>query len=321
MNDEAFMQGNPPVKSLAQMFLDQAVKKRNKPALFFKNKRNCYDSLSWREWLERVRFAALGIRHLGAGRQSKIAILAENSPEWVIADLGILSLGAVTVPIYPTLQEDDIEFILQNGEVEIVFVSGPEQYGKVRRIADKLQSLKWIVSFLPISEGGKNILSLSSVLEYGRKASFNNPRYYEQNVSKIEREDIATIIYTSGTTGRPKGVALTHGNFLANIEGAMSYIPVSGSDLALSFLPLSHVFERLAGYYYMMSMGASIAYAENMQTVADDMKLAKPTVAAAVPRFYEKVHEKILEKARANALRFRVFNWSVNVGRTLAALN
>jgi len=156
---------------------------------------------------------------------------------------------------------------------------------------------------------------LNELCDRGRAENLNHGRLYEELIKAVKPDDLATIIFTSGTTGRPKGVMLTHANFMANAWGAGQRIHVDESDLALSFLPLSHVFERLAGYYFMISRGARIAYAKSMQTVAVDIQRVRPTVAAAVPRFYEKIYAKIVDDVHnASPTVQALFRWSVRVG-------
>lgn len=301
-------------KNLADIFFHGVQTYKSRTALLYKDPTGAYQAITWFEWLEKVKLTALGLKHFGVNPGDKIAILSENRPEWTFADLAILSLGAVTVPIYATLKSPDIHYILTNAEADIVFVSNYEQQAKIIEILPNLPRLKKIILFSSVSNPNEKTLTLSALLENGRRSPLSDEEFHQQCISRVNPSNIATLIYTSGTTGAPKGVILTHSNFMANIEGSKDYIPVSDADLALSFLPLSHVFERMAGYYYMLASGATIAYAESMQTVAEDMKIIKPTVAAAVPRFYEKIYSRIVEKAKLSPLRYRLFEWCVSVG-------
>jgi long-chain acyl-CoA synthetase len=302
--------------SLIQIFRSRAERYRSRTALQYKDPRQKkYRPISWAQWALTVRAVTLGLRQLGVEYQDRIGILSENRPEWTYADLGALGLGAISVPIYPTSSPQDVHYILTNAGIEILFVSSPEQFARIREQVDQNTGLKRVILFDEAPVSHPKLIPLSKLLEMGRLHDMNDASLYARLAEIAKPEDIATLIYTSGTTGPPKGVMLTHRNFIANYLGASQKIPIGETDIALSFLPLSHVFERLAGYYYMVFHGATIAYAENMQTVADDMRIVRPTVAAAVPRFYEKVYARIMEKVQAGTpLRKKIFYWALGVG-------
>lgn len=300
--------------NLAEMFLERSAQAPRKPALWFKEN-GVYRYFTWQEFSERVRELALALHHFGIRKTDRVGILSENRPEWAFSDLGILSLGAVTVPIYPTTAPKECGYILEHAEVSTLFVSTAEQLKKVEPLLQNGR-LRRVITFNPLSSGHPQIPSLASCLEIGRRAHFNNCNHYSQLVGKVSRDDLATLIYTSGTTGPPKGVMLTHGNFLSNCEASSQVLFIRAAEKSLSFLPLSHVFERMAGYYFMILCGVSIAYAESMQTVGEDLGLVRPTVAASVPRLYEKMHERILETVEAgSALKRAFFNWAIRVGK------
>lgn len=311
------MESFPEVnQNLIQIFLSQVAKYTSRTALLYKDKqRGRYQSVSWTAWADYVEKTALALNAIGVRKGERVGILSENRPEWTYADLGILSLGAVNVPIYPTSTKQEIEYILKNAGIRILFVSCLSQLEKVTEFIAGKVMLEKIVVFDSLVTYPENTVSHEDFLEQGRREQLNNESRYEELVQAIDVEDVATLIYTSGTTGPPKGVMLTHGNFVSNYQGAREYIQITDRDISLSFLPLSHVFERLAGYYFMMAHGATIAYAENMQTVAEDMMTVRPTVAAAVPRFYEKVYAKINETVKAGpAIRQKIFDWALSVG-------
>ncbi len=307
-------------KNLVQLFLSRVSRYQNRPALFFKGcPSGPYLSLTWHGWGERVKQTALGLHSRGVRRGDHVAILSENRPEWTFADLGILSLGAASVPIYPTSSYREIAYIVENAGVEIIFVSNLEQWEKIKPLFQENPKLRHAILFNEAPEDHLNLRGLPALLEAGRLESLNNPGVYLESVGSVAPEDLATIIYTSGTTGPPKGVMLTHRNFVANCVGASQFIEITERDLALSFLPLSHVFERLAGYYFMAFHGAAIAYAENMQTVPSDLLTIRPTVSAAVPRFYEKMYAKILENVETGSrLKRKIFFSCVRTGRQIA---
>jgi len=307
-------------KNLCQIFLDRTARFGGRPALLFKDRKGgVYHSISWTSWREQVIFTASGLAALGIKKGDRIGILSENRPEWTYADFGALSLGAVTVPIYPTSSPGDASYIIENAGVELLFISSNEQLGRLREVLRTLLQLKVVIVFDGVSEQSDHhlkILSLASLLEDGKKLHSQNEARYNSVVNTVEPNDIATLIYTSGTTGPPKGVILTHGNFIANYLGASEVIHVREGDVSLSFLPLCHVFERLAGYYFMTFHGAQIAYAESMQTVPQDLITVRPTVAASVPRLYEKIYGRIMETvSKASPLRQKVFFWAMSVAK------
>ncbi len=291
------------------MFLWRVEQSRARPALWFK-RQGRYQFITWNEFASQVRRLALALHVQGVGRGDKVAILSENRPEWAFADLGILSLGAASVPIYPTSSVKETQYILEHAEVKIAFVSSAEQFEKVCPLLEQ-GKLKRVIAF---------DANLPEFMEEGRLAPLNNPDLFHQLIQRVNSEDLATLIYTSGTTGPPKGVMLTHGNFISNCQGSAEVLPTTPEDRSLSFLPLSHVFERMAGYYFMILRGVPIAYAESMQTVPEDLVLVRPTLAASVPRLFEKMHARILETIESGTpLKRCLFHWSVKVGKEAAS--
>ncbi len=300
--------------SLVEMFLWRARRSASKPALWFK-RGGRYQFIDWKEFESGVQQVALALYQWGVKKGDRIAILSENRPEWAFADLGILSLGAASVPIYPTSSVKECHYILEHAEVSLLFVSTPEQLQKVRPLLDQ-GKLKVVIGFDLEQSPSPKLLSFRDCLEVGRRSHLNNGSLYEQLSREVSREDLATLIYTSGTTGPPKGVMLTHGNFLSNCEAASQVLCLNEGERSLSFLPLSHVFERMAGYYFMVQQGASIAYAESIETVPEDLLLVRPTVAAGVPRLFEKMHARILERVKASPpLKQKLFYWALKVGQ------
>ena len=289
------------------------------PALWFKRE-NRYQSIPWTEFADFVQLTCLALYALGIGKGDRVGILSENRPEWAFADLGILSLGAASVPVYPTSSIKETQYILEHAEVRFLFVSTPEQFEKVRSLLDEGR-LKAVIGFNLNGRDTSKIIDYSDFLESGRRLSLNNCQLYDQLISGITREDLSTVIYTSGTTGPPKGVMLSHGNFLSNCEAASKVLTLGRGERSLSFLPLSHVFERMAGYYFMILEGVSIAYAESMQTVPEDLLLVRPTVAASVPRLYEKMHARIMETLQAlSPVKQKIFRWALKIGDQISVL-
>jgi long-chain acyl-CoA synthetase len=303
--------------TLPQNFLDRVQRYQSRPALFVKAKPSGnYQPISWTSWAEFVRLTCLGLSKQNVRREDRVALLSENRPEWTYVDLGVLSMGAVVVPVYPTSSPQDVAYILENAGAEIIFLSSEDHLERLWGVLENHCTVRSVYVFDAFKRQHPKVHSFQSLLDLGKDEAQKQPALYDNLLAQGKPGDLATLIYTSGTTGPPKGVMLTHHNFIANYLGAKSYIPISGKDSALSFLPLSHVFERLAGYYYMIFHGATIAYAENMQTVPQDIQQIRPTVCAAVPRFYEKVYGKILEQVEAGpALRKKIFYWAIQAGR------
>ena len=304
--------------NLLQVFLQRATLFSKKVALRYKIRGRYSGTYTWQEWMMIVRETAMALHSLGIRKGDHVGILSENGPEWTFADLGILSLGAVTVPIYPTASLEDIRYIIDHADLKALFVSTEEQYRKIEGFKSKFLPAG-IILFTPGGLG--DVPVLGTFREIGRCHDLNHGDLYEQCVKGVGPDDLATIIYTSGTTGAPKGVMLTHRNFIANFQGSFQRIQINDRDSVLSFLPLSHVFERLAGYYFQAAYGVSIAYAENFMTVAEDIRRVKPTIVVAVPRFYEKTYARILEEVqKAPAWKQRFFKWSVRIGTKIAQM-
>lgn len=300
-------------QNLLTIFLSQARRFSSKPALWFKQKGTArYESLSWSEWAASVEKTSNALKFQGIAKGDPVAIIAENRPEWTYVDLGTLSLGAILVPIYPTLAIHDVQYILRHSESKILFTSNRELAEKILQSKKtECPALEKVILFNDSTspEGLTGWQEFLSAVPAGAEA-------FEERIAAVQPDDLATLIYTSGTTGPQKGVMLTHRNFMENARLAKTYIHVSEADKTISFLPLSHVFERLAGYYFMIDCGAQIAYAESMLTVPQDIRIIKPTVAAAVPRFYEKVHAKIMDQVRAKSTKTqKIFRWALAVGK------
>ena len=250
---------------------------------------------------------SLGLRKLGIGKEDKVAIVSFNRPEWVFADFGIQQLGAISVPMYPTITVEDYNYIFKDAEVKAVFVADASLYSKVSAATAGLDSVKEIYTFDRI-EGAKH---WSEVLDL---AKGEDVQQLEPLKAAVKPEDILTLIYTSGTTGSPKGVMLTHDNIMSNVRGTMPYVPVNQEHRALSFLPLCHIFERMLLYLYMR-IGVSIYYAESIEKVADNLKEVQPHVFTTVPRLLEKVYDKIVAKGmELTGVKRKLFFWALELG-------
>ena len=300
--------------TLIEMFQNTVKAHGSKTALMSKVAGQ-YQGFSYQEFGERVRNFALGLASLGVKKGDRISLLSENRPEWAISDLAILSLGAINVPIYPSLVPRQIEYILNDSEARIIIISTPDQVSKVIQILSDLPVLKYIIYVDPLQSTTKNMVSFSQVSQKGQEFEIKNPDYYEKATSKVAPDDPCGIIYTSGTTGDPKGAILTHSNILSNVKGGTAVLKIGPEDTFLSFLPLCHVFERMAGHFCALSVGATIAYAESIDTVAQNLGEVKPTIMTSVPRLFEKMYTRILENAAAGgAFKKNLFDWAIKIG-------
>lgn len=268
--------------------------------------------------LERVRNVALGLYRLGIRKGSRIAILAESGPLWSITDYAVLSNGAVNVPIYPTQPPHQVEYILRESEPKLLFVSTARQMRRVDDALKKFPDLR-IIPFQPIADG-ENLISFNSVEEEGARLAAEQPELYEAISSDVLPSDLASIIYTSGTTGEPKGVMLTHSNVTFNALASGTFLRIEPGGVMLSFLPLSHIFERTV-LYLCLHRGVQINYATGIETVAADIQEVHPTLMSTVPRLLEKIYARMQKNAAdGGRLKKRIFDWSLRVARRSAQL-
>ena len=276
---------------------------------------------SSRELFDEVRDLSLGLESLGVGPGDRVAILSDSRPEWTITDLAILTAGAVTVPVYATLPANQVGYILAHSGARIVVAADEVQAAKVREERHRLPALEALVVIDVSPDGGSDATSWSDIVERGHQRLMTENglgRQYKERAHAIEPDALATIIYTSGTTGRPKGVMLSHRNFVVNVVDIDAVVTVTDDDTALSFLPLSHAFERMIVYLYLYK-GATIAFGESFATLARDMQQVRPTVMTGVPRVYEKLRAGIVDAvAAASRARQGLFAWAVGVGHAAA---
>jgi len=269
-----------------------------------------WESVSSQEFLNQSRAISRALIEMGILAGDKIAMISSNNrTEWSIMDIGLLTLGAVNVPIYPSISSKDYEYILNHSESSYCFVSDQEVYDKVKAIQKNVKSLKKVYSFDKI----KGCAHWSELLDKGSK--MDHDKTVTEMRDQVKSEDLATIIYTSGTTGVPKGVMLSHNNVVSNVISSSKRLPLTIAEAtALSFLPICHIFERVILYIYMYN-SVSVYFAESIETIADNLKEIKPNVMTAVPRLLEKVYDKIY--ARGNELsgiKKKLFYWAVKIG-------
>ncbi len=276
--------------------------------------------ISSKEMFERIRDLSLGLRAIGVARGDRVAIVSESRPEWLLSDLAILTAGAVTVPIYPTLSSAQARYILRDSGARLAIVSTRLQLDKIQEVRHLLPSLEAVV----VMDGAAvapadapSVLRLDEVERRGHArmtGEWGAAKEFRDAARTVSPDDLATIIYTSGTTGEPKGVMLTHGNLVSNMRATTDTLHISQDDVALSFLPLSHGFERMVAYVYLFS-GVTLVFAESFDTIGRDLARVRPTILTGVPRVYEKLHARILETARtAGGSKAAIFRWAVNAG-------
>jgi long-chain acyl-CoA synthetase len=303
-----------PIETLCDIFYRSVDTFRKAEHLRFK-KDESWHPISSDEFRRAVEELSMGLRALGLERGDKVAILSENRPEWAYTDLATLCAGAVDTPIYATLTATQVLYILNDCEAKFIVVSSAAQAKKIAEIRDQARHLKHVVQMdAPASPG---TLSLDDVRAQGRPALAADPQAVRTRAASVKASDLATLIYTSGTTGDPKGVMLLHSNLASNVLGSLAaFSGIGPGDVALSFLPLCHVFERMGGHYLLLHVGATIAYAEGVDKVPQNMLEVRPTLMLSVPRLYEKMYAKVNDKVAGDpAFRQKLFRWALGVGR------
>jgi long-chain acyl-CoA synthetase len=294
-------------KSLPVAMLESCERHRAKPALLYRVKGE-FQPISYEEFRKKVFEIACGLRAQGISVGDRVAIIAENSKEWGLIDWAVLSLGAVTVPIYPTLLVDQIGYLLKDSGSKLIFAGDPKLQSK----AEAAISAEDLDTKIVVIDGPRP--NLDSIIDEGRASGWSETEW-EQGARAVDPESLATLIYTSGTTGEPKGVMLTHANFTFLCEAIRENLPADHRDRFLSFLPLSHVYERMAGHFLPIFLGADIAYAESLRTLAQDITIAKPTILLTVPRFTEGVKSKITQAVQeGSGLKKKLFSIVVSRG-------
>lgn len=300
------------VETLSQLFLN-TIKSYPKDDLLLFKKEGKYVPISTEEFADRVKCFSLGLRDLGLEAGDKLIVLSNNRPEWVISDMANLCLGGITVPIYTSLIPEQIKYIIDDSDAKIVVVSDQGQWQKIEAIKSELTKVTSYITCL--SEAPEGVLTFAQVLERGRKMDKQNPGLFEKMALEVKPDAVASIIYTSGTTGPPKGVMLTHSNIFSNVKTCSSLLPFKDTDTALSFLPLSHILERMGMFVYLYN-GMSIGFAESMDTLGENLLEIRPHIMVNVPRVLEKIYAKIIDNVQASSsLKRKIFFWAVKVGK------
>ena len=271
-------------------------------------------------FVERVKNIALGLASLGVRPGDRIALLSENRPEWSIADLAILSLGAINVPIYTTQALDQVDYILTDSGAHTIFISTRRLYKHVQPVLAN-KSLERVIFFdSETAEDVERSLALNDLEQRGKELAQQRPGAFDAYLQAVRPDDLATIIYTSGTTGEPKGVMLTHNNFMSNVQSIAKGLPIAPTDVALSVLPLSHIFER-DGFYVFCYCGVSVYYSASFDQVGENLREVAPTIMTAVPRLFEKVYHRIMKKGMSEkGFKRSVFMQSLAVGQKYGEL-
>jgi long-chain acyl-CoA synthetase len=307
---------NRDVTTLGRLFL-HACRTHRKPDRMLVKKGGAWRPLSSEEIETSVRRLSLGFQNLGLGPGDRVALLSRNRPEWVMTDFAVLAAGGVTVPIYTSLPPDLVRYIVDNSGAKIVVCEDLALWSKLAAVRSGLPSVENVI--LLEGDAPEGARTLAEVLDRGRRLEEREPGLFERSAEAVRPGDLASIIYTSGTTGLPKGVMLSHGNFIANIMSLMIVIDFRCDDTALSFLPLSHVLERTASFIFI-HRGSTIAFAESVEALGANFLEVRPTVAISVPRVFEKIYARVMDQVLAGS-RFKraAFVWAVGTGKRFEA--
>ncbi|MGA8263654.1 MAG: AMP-binding protein, partial [Ignavibacteriaceae bacterium] len=296
-------------------FLTEEYSNRTKSFIMMHKVEGKYVGISYQHFKEETEDFAYGLATLGVTESDRIAIISENRPEWIYSDMAILGLGAVDVPLYPSLTSDSIEYILNNSESRGIIVSNKFQLNKILKIRENCSKLEFIIILNEKDSvsSDENIFTFKEVQLKGGKLKQEDPIYFKDKMHKVRKDDLCTIIYTSGTTGEPKGVLLTHWNILSNSKAALEILPIYESDVWLSFLPLCHIFERMGGYYTGFASGGTMCYAESIEAVSTNLMEIKPTLMTSVPRLFERIYSKVIKNVDSQPVKKqKIFYWALN---------
>jgi len=304
--------------SIPAVFQNNVEKFGDKAVVAYKNKDGVYTDISWNEMNMMVRNLGYFLLSRGVQPGEKVSLFSPNRYEWWVADLAILSIGAVNVPIYATNSAEESRYIIENSDAKMCFVATKEHMNKILEAKTKLPNLGEIISFDDLESPTGEVIELKAALKEGSEQP--NAAEFDKRISSIDSMEMATIIYTSGTTGNPKGVMLSHNNFFANVRQCYSVDPPifdRAPEMSfLSFLPLAHSFERTVGYYLPMSFGVKVYFAEDFAKILGNFNEVRPTCIVSVPRLYEKIHTGIVSKVSgAPPMKKALFNWAMGIAK------
>ncbi|MGQ9842326.1 MAG: AMP-dependent synthetase/ligase [Spirochaetota bacterium] len=310
-------------KTINQVFENRAKKYGSRIAIEKKLKGK-WESASWEDYYKRAAYVALALYDMGLKKGDRVSLLSENRLEWLYTDMGVLGAGGCVVPIYPTLIDEEVEYIVSHSESKFIIVENNQQLQKGLYTAKRYPGLqKIIVVDMNGVSANPIVMSFAELLEKGKNLYDANSGKFKELADAVTQDDLATIVYTSGTTGVPKGAMITHKNIMAVVMALHKIEPhyANDTDQTVPFLPLSHVFERIAGHFYGMYVGITASYAESIDTILQDIQEKRPTVVLAVPRVLEKVYQRIISQVQEQSpFKQKIFYWGQKVGNKISTL-
>jgi len=287
--------------------------------IYLQKIKGSYTGVSYSELRTNVECFAMGLSELGVDPGDRIGIVSENRLEWVMSDMAVAALGAVDVPVFPTLTPFQLQYVFNNCQASIVVVSNGFQLSKMLKIREELESLEYIIVMQEDARlPDDKVLSMSDVIERGRRKydDAERTKRFKEKAHEVREDDLLTIIYTSGTTGNPKGVMLTHKNLISNVIAANEVVKLSDKDVFLSYLPMCHAYERIGGYYIAFAYGSTTAFAESIDTVRTNLQEIRPTIMTSVPRLFERIKNAVVAKVEKDSpTKQKIFNWALGVGK------
>ncbi len=302
--------------TVSQMFNQVTLDYKDRE-LYFHKTQGSWEGIAGSKIRSTVKNLAFAFHSIEIGKGSNVALLSNNSPWWAMGDYGIVCSGAATVSVYPTLIPSQVEYILNDSDSKVVLVENQEQLKKINEIWKNCSQIGYVIVLDGSDESeDSRIINFADFLTMGSEYEKESGKTFEDLTAIAEPGDLLTLIYTSGTTGNPKGVMLTHGNMMSNVEGISQLISFDQTEIFLSFLPLSHSFERMAGHFSAFSFGSQVYYAENIDKVPDNLQEVKPSVVLSVPRLYEKMYARVREGLKlAPEARQKIFWWAIKLGK------
>ncbi len=299
--------------TICRRFLEVSSRDSTRPAIVFSRKGKWIEQ-TWSNYRNVVEEVSLGLRALGVQQQDRVGILANTRPEWAYCDMGILCLGAITVPIYHSSTSEDVAHILINSQCKILICENQILFKKFSEVRAQTKVQKVIcIDFDPDKISDPDVLSFEKLQELGTKEIKLNPLTFQERAKKVVLADIASIVYTSGTTGIPKGVVLTHAQVMSEVVDIFPLLGISAKDRTLTFLPFTHILGRIELWGHT-TIGYTMCYAESIDRIRDNFAKTKPTVMVAVPRIFEKIYGAILLQAETSKIEKKIFSWAVSVG-------
>ncbi|HLE97386.1 MAG TPA: long-chain fatty acid--CoA ligase [Candidatus Thermoplasmatota archaeon] len=308
--------------TLPEMFQKACARRGTAPALRRKADAG-WKTITYAGYAQNVRDLSLGLQTLGVRPGDRVCLWSKNSPEWAVSDFATLHTGAATVPIYDTLTPDKAAYIVNDCGARLLIVQNEAMLEKLAPLRHDLKTVEAIVVLGPVSEKhrARDVYALDVAYAKGQVLDKEDPGRFERTWKAVKPSDLSSLIYTSGTTGNPKGVMLTHSNFCSNVKAVCEVLPVDEKDSTLSFLPLSHSFERTGGHFVIVHIGATIHYASSIEAVPQELMEVKPTFVTSVPRLYEKIYARILAQVEAGPnSKKKIFEWARGIGEQYARL-